>query len=472
MDELRKLIASLEIFDTLGPVERKMMLAKLKPAERKLWVECGTGEFVEIGDGELPETDDEAREIRGPILRFFCLGGGICARVHEKGVQLEGAWVTDVVDLQGCRMERDLGFGNCRFEKPIILRSASVGTLNLHGSVIPSLVADRLKTRGGVFLRDGFRAEGEVCLVGAKIGGSLDCDNGAFVNPGKWKRALNADSASVTGNLFFRDVREIRGALDLTKTSLGAIVDDRESWPDKGNLILDGCTYGPFPNELTDTESRLDWLALQDPTMWGGDFWPQPYEQLAKVLREMGHLEYARKVAIEKQRQLRKLGLIAWWVRPFHWLFGVTVGYGYRPALALLWLAAFVTAGALWFGHVYETGAVVPNNAVVLRSDEWVNCQTLSAFGGVRAKNESITKCWLQTGAGRDYPRFQAGVYALDTFVPFVNLGQETAWTPQPERAADIWGKGARLYLWLHILSGWALTALAVAGFTGLVKKD
>ena len=33
-------------------------------------------------------------------------------------------------------------------------------------------------------------------------------------------------------------------------------------------------------------------------------------------------------------------------------------------------------------------------------------------------------------------------------------------------------GMLARGYLWFHIAMGWALTLLAVAGFSGLIKTD
>ena len=81
---------------------------------------------------------------------------------------------------------------------------------------------------------------------------------------------------------------------------------------------------------------------------------------------------------------------------------------------------------------------------------------------------------------GKDFPEFHAAVYALDTFVPFVNLHQETYWIPDAERGPSInafgwevsWGAVARAYLWFHILAGWIITALFAASLTGLVKKD
>ena len=55
-----------------------------------------------------------------------------------------------------------------------------------------------------------------------------------------------------------------------------------------------------------DAETRLDWLSRQTPERWGEDFWPQPYEQLAAVLGEMGHDEDKRRVLIEKERLSRR----------------------------------------------------------------------------------------------------------------------------------------------------------------------
>jgi hypothetical protein len=68
-----------------------------------------------------------------------------------------------------------------------------------------------------------------------------------------------------------------------------------------------------------------------------------------------------------------------------------------------------------------------------------------------------------------EYPEFNALVFSIDTLIPFVDLHQETYWEP----ASDGWvGGGFRFYLWLHIIAGWVFTTVAVAGFTGLIKKD
>ncbi len=82
-----------------------------------------------------------------------------------------------------------------------------------------------------------------------------------------------------------------RGHADLTAATIGAIDDEQTSWPKTGDLLLNRCQYGAFIGGPADAESRLDWLSRQTPDRWKADFWPQPYEQLSMVLREMGHDE-------------------------------------------------------------------------------------------------------------------------------------------------------------------------------------
>ena len=62
-----------------------------------------------------------------------------------------------------------------------------------------------------------------------------------------------------------------------------------------------------------------------------------------------------------------------------------------------------------------------------------------------------------------EYPKFNAFIYSLETFVPLVKLGMDDKWT--------IPGGAFRWYRWIHILSGWVLTTLWVGGFAGLIKS-
>ncbi len=72
-------------------------------------------------------------------------------------------------------------------------------------------------------------------------------------------------------------------------------------------LQLDGLTYDRF-GDPTDVlaSARIASLDLQQPKDLYEAFKPQPWEQMIKVLRDMGHYKEARSVAIEKQVRLRE----------------------------------------------------------------------------------------------------------------------------------------------------------------------
>ena len=112
---------------------------------------------------------------------------------------------------------------------------------------------------------------------------------------------------SVAGAFFLRDGARVTGALSLNGATLGAIVDDPACWPATGDLRLEPLPLRRVPRQRRSARrERLDWLSRQTPERWGEDFWPQPYEQLAHVLGEMGHDEDKRRVLIEKERLARR----------------------------------------------------------------------------------------------------------------------------------------------------------------------
>ena len=194
-----------------------------------------------------------------------------------------------------------------------------------------ALTADGMRVSGRVAMGVGFRAKGEVFIIGAQIGGDLDCGGGEFNNPviadttiggralsahritvdgnafirggfssqgevsfsgasiqgnlegtsAKFQGELNLESATVKGALMLSNVVEPEHLkLTLTNASVGALADDTAGWPQVGDLLLDGFVYerfsGPAPK---DCKSRLNWLALQEP------FLPQPYRQVPPISR-------------------------------------------------------------------------------------------------------------------------------------------------------------------------------------------
>jgi hypothetical protein len=453
--------------------------------------------------------------------------------VRLKGALIDGVGParaeTRGLDLDGCILPGDLVLFWCRFTDPILLNNGKIQSLYLNYSCLNGgLVGDGLEARGAVHLVS-VEAKGEVRLVGARVGGDISCCGGAF----QWRRnaegvahALSLERVEVSGSIFLRRVRvsgevrllgariardlscvggvfravqdeagnrdvafagggmtvggafflrdgaQIEGVLDLSGAEVGEVIDSAESWPAPGCLLLDRFRYGHFTNSPVASASRLERLKRQDPNRWGHDFWPQPYEQLAKVLREMGHGAEARKVLVAKEKaqraaRRRRAGPV---LRPILWLkdlmLGMTVLYGRQPMFAFVWIALFFAVGLVVFECAARAGAIKPNAAYVLRSPEWVECSD----GGNRvAVGESQLGCYLRQPEARGYPRFNAPIYSADTLLPIVSLEMQAYWIP--DEAADF-GWWARGYLWFHIVVGWALSLLAVAGFSGLVKSD
>ena len=344
-----------------------------------------------------------------------------------------------------------------------------------------ALNADGLEATGTVFLR-GLEATGEVRLPGAKLGGDLDC-NGARLTAakspqtGERGKALNLQGARVTGVLFLRDGATVSGVLVLTEADIGTIVDDPGCWPKAGDLVVDGCRYGAFVGgSPVDARRRIDWLLLQPKSHLDSDFRPQPWEECARVLRAMGHEADARAVLIEKEKRQRKarrdrlrrehLYEDAAWFSFWDALMGITTRYGRQPLLAFAWLAGLILLGLGVFEGARNAEALKPNDSIALRSAEWVDCVP----GAERYSGEgSQLACFLEQPEGRGYPAFNPLVYSADALLPIFDLGMQEYWVADENTG---FGQGARVYLWVHVTLGWALSLLAVAGFSGLIRTD
>jgi hypothetical protein len=305
-----------------------------------------------------------------------------------------------------------------------------------------------MTVKGNVLLSEGFSAKGQVCLPGADIGGDLACYAARFETN---QQSMDPDgsvvfslaAARVTGVLVWRNL-EILGQATFAHAKVGGLFDDRNSWPDRGSLDLNGFEYDEFAFDApASAAARIDWLKRQEP------FRAQPYEQVIRVLRRTGHDRDAREVAIAKQVALRDSGLMSPMSKRWNRFLEITVAYGYKPWRALVYAIAFCVLGAGLFDLGFSTGLMSPASASIFLRSEFVES------GGT----------WLPSA----YPRFKAPVYALDVFLPIVDLHQESRWLPNMRNG---WGWALWIYMWIHIMAGWVLTSVFVAALTGLIKKD
>ena len=549
----------------------------LLPAEDVVLSRLLSGALDRIGDGARPDTDDPARAIRAAFLRFLLLGGEEGYRPHEKGIRVSGAWIQGILDLEACRVFRDIWLKDCRFDAIPVFRSSIIDRLFLDGSLLPGLEAERLEARGGMYLR-GAHVTSEVCLSDSRLGGNLVCDGAAIQSRGGF--ALNAEgievrnvflrgadvrginmrgarleadldcagaivsrpddvaiaadaiqvggsvllraahidgevrltsarigsdldctSAVVTnvdhdalqitrcvieGAFFLRKEAKINGTLAMTGASMGTMHDEALSWPREGDLLLNRCRYGAFIGGPVDAEGRLNWLSRQVPERWGEDFWPQPYEQLASVFRDMGHDEDATKVLIEKERLQRRARrkrarqpLLRAILAAKDGILAITVAYGRQPLLAFVWLAFFWALGVAMFAYAERESAFKPNSTVILRSPEWTLCgierseqRFLSSIqmnaNGRAEKGQTQLSCFRQQWEASSYPEFNAWMYSIDVLLPVLEMDQKTYWRPDPSKPS---GGSALSYYYFQSMVGWVLSLLAVAGFSGLVKS-
>jgi hypothetical protein len=523
---------------TYADIKAARAAGELTSAEEKLITSSKLGRVCRFAYGPHPNPPT----IGADLLRYLITGGCDDCVVHDLGVQLKGAYVPDMLDLDYAKAKGTTNLDHCHFEQKIYAQYCHFNTLNLQGSALQQgLNAQGAVIVGSVYLRNGFSAKGCVDLNSAKIGGQLDCEGGQIeVTDGN---ALNAQNAQITGNVFlsegfsakgrvdlsgakiggqlaceggrfhaekgaalylqgtraayffWRDVTEISGGIDLAGAHFDTLVDDPESWERVNDLSLIGLTYTHLvnPGEIS---TRLEWLGKGDQI--NGEFSPQPYTQLAKVLREMGHDRDARQVLLakeerlaqaEKQRSLDRIAALkAEHAKPafrdqsqqaqqngqvelaklqeekfFTTLWSGTlrrlVGYGYKPRLIFYWTGGIILAMAVLSSLTYRLGGMVPNAPVVLLSDEW----------GRAVIEFNPAEAWLATDAGQHYETFCALAYAADVFIPLVPLGQEVAWAPTTATRL-----GAVLWVlnWLVKLAGWFITALGAAAIAGVIRRE
>ena len=235
-----------------------------------------------------------------------------------------------------------------------------------------ALTANGAKIEASVFLSDGFEAEGEVNLLGTRIGRNLDCGGAQFKAKGL---ALNAESSTIEATVFLGKGFTAQGAVNLAGATITTLVvtnifeakrtifnleltqvktfwDDEKSWPEAGNLFLDGFRYERLYEKAPfQADSRKEWLSLQPRDR----FRPQPYEQLAAVLRQMGHERDARLVTIEKNRERARFTSFphqSWW---WYNVFGRLIGYGYAPWRAFAMSLAMILLGTFLFTSAPRT---------------------------------------------------------------------------------------------------------------------
>jgi hypothetical protein len=386
--------------------------------------ELGAVRLVGAHLGELNCTDATARNETGPAL-------------HADGLQVD-----QYVFLCGFKAVGAGKLGAVR------LAGAHLGRLECDGATVrndsgPALHAgdlevDQSVSLGGRFQAVGAGELGAVQLVGAHLGGQLSCTDATMRNDSG--PALVAERLEVDENVFLAGGFEAVGAgsdviLNLRGVRIGGVLVfaparlEHTANP-RARLALDGLTYAGLPAGI----SPGDWLRLL--RQGTKSYAAQPYQQFAAAHRAAGHDGEVRRILMaQRQDQIDRKALTGRAERAWARLTGLTLGYGYQPWRALLWLAAV---------------AVI---AVIL-------ALTLGAHGGV-ARTDPHPPAAIRCSAVE-----QVGV-GLDLGLPLVKTGARD----HCDTTASTTGQALTAAGWGLQLLAWAFATLFVAGFTGAVRK-
>lgn len=190
----------------------------LWPAEETLLEAAALGQPCLIEWARPSEATEENR-IRAGLLRFLLLGGDDQAPVHEKRLEVHGAYIDGDVDLEGVSTTRSLWLFKCKINGALIGRDARLGVVNLQGSLVRSLLCDQAQISGGVHLSEGFEADGPVQFRGANIVGPFVCTNGKFMNPEA--EALDCRGARISDNVLLTQEFAAEGLVTFARAEIG-----------------------------------------------------------------------------------------------------------------------------------------------------------------------------------------------------------------------------------------------------------
>lgn len=457
--------------------------------------------------------------VRAEVIRALCLGArSNNTKPDLAGVRISGARIVGALDLSFATVDVPLRLSACHFADEPNLMQAKLALLDLSGGRLEKgLTADRVKIAGSLFCRDGFRANGEIRLLGAEIGGNVTFDGASLKNSDK--RVLTADGVKIAGGLFCRNGFSIDGVASFTAALIGKWFDWKPTqwtgllglshahagqWADnwrgdnwrnddtpvvgEPKLDINAFAYDALADKGTDTDaaSRIAWVrkSMEGRSEEYNKFVPGPYETLAKALRAAGDEDGANEVAYAKRADRAKARKHKLGRRISDFFLGAFVGYGYKPWRGFWWLIGLLIVG-FWIFSIAApmaeggTGVIKPAAPVVF-DNKLARCTPDFSVPGQACatfidKIEPLETHGIYYFLPIEYTPFSPFWYALDTLIPLVDLGQESAWSPSPIDQSiikDPWGWAVLVYLYAHIIMGWVLTTLTVVALTGVIKKE
>ena len=364
----------------------------------------------------------------------FLTGLTAAGEVNASGAQISGA-----LGLQQATLTNENGFA-----------------LDLSGAQVSSA------------LLSGLTATGEVNASGAHITGQLDLQQATLTN----EKGLALTGRAITVGRLLLVGLTARGGLDLSRAEIDELVVDDEPSASglPAPLIASGWQVqdlrGVIRDDRTTTRRWLDTAPA---------FVAQPWHELAQVYDRNGRPADATYLRLHAARRAPQT--TRWWSKPPRVAYDLLVGYGYRPMRAGAWL---ITALLLAVGitGTHKASFEPANLTQACQAAQAARVSSPTATPAARGSTAPLCPTDPATAAGRlavptgstgcqdlvGYPCLRPGLYALDTVLPpTVTTGQGTSWRP-----TTTWIAYTLTFLKAF---GWLLTALLLAGVTGLLRK-
>lgn len=331
---------------------------------------------------------------------------------------------------------------------------------------------------------------------------------------------IHAAGSRIGGSFYWRRIRKIpqpqgyrRLVLWVVDCAVDSVEDDETSWELLDQIEVRNCRYGSIGGLSADTMWRADLLDLAYAPLnrsrqeragragvWRprlGTFWrslkivlasprkpgpllqyailafsPQPYLQLAKVVRRAGYEAAANDIVVRLERNRTRYGGFGFWRQIGRWLIDGLVRYGFSPFRPIWLLLGWALISSLFFEYAYVDHRLVPT------------------FENM----EHYSRTAPAAGEGMDIRyQFNPVVFALDTLIPLVDLNQKKNWHVEPlqgpARAEDsmpdhptlreivlrLWSNvpdsSVGMLILFNTFSGWVLTSVLAAGVTGLLRS-
>lgn len=394
---------------------------------------------------------DEEPDLYGAQLRQLYLGRSVLPGLHAVALRVDGS-----LRMTGCRVRGPVRLGGARIAGAVFFDGAELGEEGVQLTE-PVLALGRVTIDDEFRADGGFTAHGLVRLEGAVVAGNITFDDAVLSNPGgtalhastlnagadlnaarltaygrinlrgaRIPGQLNLEGASLSnpggtalrasgvtaGSFWLREAPPVAGAITLRGAQFDLLHITPESWPDQ--VRLDGLTYARLgPHEPA--ERRLQ--VLQRDT---DGYIPYAYEQLTAAYRHNGDAAAARTVQLAKERRHR--ATLPAYARAWGYLQDLTVGYGFRPSRAAVWLASLLLVGSVT-NALHHPRALKPDEA----------------------------------------PDFDPFFYTLDLLLPIIGFGQEQAYAAE----------GAYQTLsYALIVTGWTLATTIAAGVTRAISRQ